>query len=171
MLLPRQIVPDLDIATLDGGNWNLAERNPDNFSVIVFYRGLHCPICARYLGDFDKRVNEFSDLGVEVIAISSDGEEQAREAQRKWKLSGLTVGYDFTIEAARKWGLYVSSGRKNEPEEFSEPGLFLVKPDQTLYASSVQTMPFARPHVDDLTKALSYVVDNDYPARGELAAE
>ena len=54
-----------------------------------------------------------------------------------------------------------------EPEKFSEPGLFLVKPDGTLYAAFIQTMPFARPPLDQLLGAIDFIKEKDYPARGE----
>ena len=54
-----------------------------------------------------------------------------------------------------------------EPAQFSEPGLFLVHPDGTLYWGSTQTMPFARPHFDEILGAIDFVTKNDYPARGE----
>jgi len=49
------------------------------------------------------------------------------------------VGYGVSIEKAREWGIYVSTSRSKtfagieEPPLFAEPGLFLVKPDRTLY--------------------------------------
>jgi hypothetical protein len=54
-----------------------------------------------------------------------------------------------------------------EPALFAEPGIFLVRPDGTLYFGTVQTMPFARPHFADILPAIDFVVKNDYPARGE----
>ncbi|MFN7087813.1 MAG: AhpC/TSA family protein, partial [Burkholderiales bacterium] len=54
-----------------------------------------------------------------------------------------------------------------EPALFSEPGVFLVRPDRTLYWAAVQTMPFARPHFRDMLAAIDFVIKNDYPARGE----
>ena len=57
----------------------------------------------------------------------------------------------------------------NEPERFPEPGLFLVRPDHTLYFASVQTMPFARPEFKDILQAIAFVIEKDYPARGEVA--
>lgn len=54
-----------------------------------------------------------------------------------------------------------------EPALFSEPGLFLVNPDQTLYYMSVQSMPFVRPHLSELLGALDFAIDKNYPARGE----
>ncbi len=54
-----------------------------------------------------------------------------------------------------------------EPALFAEPAVYLVRPDGTLYYGAVQTMPFARPHFDELLAAIDFVVAKDYPARGE----
>jgi peroxiredoxin len=173
MIKPRQPVPALEVATLDGGTWSLADRTPENFTMVVFYRGLHCPICGRYLRDLDRKVEEFAKRGVEVIIVSNDGEERARQAQTDWELQNLTVGYGLDLETARSWGLYVSSGigktsvGVEEPELFSEPGTFMVRPDGTLYFGTVQTMPFARPNFSEILQAVEFVLAKDYPARGE----
>ena len=45
-LVPRQPVPELRVPAVDGGAWKLSECTPENFNMVVFYRGLHCPICA-----------------------------------------------------------------------------------------------------------------------------
>ena len=55
-----------------------------------------------------------------------------------------------------------------EPALFNEPGLFLIKPDGTLYCASVQTMPFTRPQLADLLTALDFIAERNYPARGEV---
>ena len=172
-LLPRQPAPDLTVPTLSGATWGLAAASPQRFSLIVFYRGLHCPICKTYIAELDKSAAELTTRGVETIAISCDTEARAREAQAKWGLSQLTVGHSLTIGTARAWGLYISSGRGltstgvEEPALFSEPGVFLVRADDTLYWASVQSMPFARPHFRDILGALDFVIAKDYPARGE----
>jgi peroxiredoxin len=171
---PRQPVPPLKAPTLGGRTWRLADRRPQSFTLIVFYRGLHCPICRGYLADLERLLPEFERRGVEVIAISSDGEERARRSQADWHLSQLTIGYGLSLDDARDWGLYISSGigktsaGVDEPPLFPEPGLFLVRPDGTLYCASVQTMPFARPSFEDVIKAVDFVLAKDYPARGEV---
>lgn len=173
-LIPRQAVPPLEVETLEGGTWRLADQSPANFTMVIFYRGYHCPICARYLGDLQKKLCEFNDLGVGVLALSSDTEERARQAQQDWNLPQLTIGYGLALDTARTWGLYVSAGRGKtssgleEPALFSEPGLFLVRPDGSLYFGSVQTMPFARPNFREILGAIDFVTKNDYPARGEV---
>ncbi len=172
-LTPRQPVPALDVATLDGGRWTIADSKPENFNLIVFYRGLHCPICAGYIRDLDRKVAQFRERGVEPVVVSSDSEDRARETKESWGLENLTIGHGLAIDSAREWGLFISSSRGKtstgvlEPPLFSEPGLFLVRPDATLYASAVNTMPFARPNFGELMKALDFIIERDYPDRGE----
>jgi len=49
MLIPRQATPSLELPTLDHGPFSLANEQPENFSLVVFFRGLHCPLCVKYL--------------------------------------------------------------------------------------------------------------------------
>jgi peroxiredoxin len=165
---PQDPVPELNVARVHGQPWNLREQTPDRFTLIVFYRGLHCPICKGYLNDLQNRIEDFRAKDVEPIAISSDTQERAEQTAKEWGIDELPLGYGLSLDAAREWGLFISSGiNSEEPAHFSEPGLFLVRPDGTLYAASVQTMPFARPSFKELAAALDFVIEKDYPARGE----
>lgn len=173
-LFPGQRVPALTIPTVDGGDWTLADQSPENFTMLVFYRGYHCSFCSRYLADLDRKLGKFADKGVGAIAISADGRDRAQGARDDWKLGSLTVGYGLPLGKAREWGLFISARRYKpatgieEPALFIEPGLFLVRPDNTLYWSSIQTMPFARPGFADVLAALDLVLERNYPARGEV---
>ena len=173
MLLPRQKTPDLSLQTLDHGAFDLAAETTERGTVICFYRGLHCPICATYLTELKKRVPDFAERGVGTIAITSDGEERTRAMSDKIENDGLRFAYDLPLSKAREWGLYISTSRGKtsigieEPALFSEPGLFMVTPEQTLYYGSVQTMPFVRPHFSELVSALDFAIAKSYPARGE----
>ncbi len=172
-LVPRKPVPSLEVPTLDGEVWRLSEQSPAKFTMIVFYRGRHCPVCKLYLEDVTKKLGDLAARGVETIAMSTDDEDRARETAADWALDGLKIGYGLSVDKAREWGLYVSSSRGKtslgieEPALFNEPGFFLVRPDGTLYWSIVQTMPFLRPHFAELVAVLDKIEQMDYPARGE----
>ncbi|MEM1360826.1 MAG: peroxiredoxin-like family protein [Pseudomonadota bacterium] len=159
MLIPRQKTPELTVPTLDHGQFDLSSETSERGTVICFYRGLHCPVCATYLTEMQKRASDFADRGVGTIAVSSDGEERARQMKDKISADTLRFAYDLSLEKAREWGLYISTSRGKtsigieEPKLFSEPGLFMVTPEQTLYYGSVQTMPFVRPHFSELVTA------------------
>jgi peroxiredoxin len=165
---PRTQVPALDLPLLGGGRFNLADRHPRSFTMIVAYRGLHCPICKTYIRDLDRKLDDFEQKGVEVVVISTDTKERAEQSKSEWAIERVPIGYGLTIEKAREWGLFISASiKENEPALFAEPGLFLVKPDGTLYAASIQTMPFARPSFSDVLAAVDFVTQKNYPARGE----
>ena len=173
-LFPRQQTPSLNLPTVDGDTWTLSEQAGENFTMVVFYRGFHCPICAKYLRDLNSKADEFAQRGVNVVVASSDVEERARKSKESWKLDNLTVAYDLDLDKAREWGLYISTSRGKtstgvvEPDLFSEPALYLIRPDGTLYFGAVQTMPFARPDFAQVLQALDFVMEKDYPARGEV---
>lgn len=173
-LLPRQPVPALALPLAGGGTFDLAAERPERFTLLVFYRGLHCPICKTQLRDLEAKLPDFAARGVSVVAVSSDDAARAERSKAEWGLSALRLAYGLDLASARRWGLYVSSGRGKtsigveEPPLFSEPALYIVRADATLYFGSVQTMPFARPHLADLLGALDFVIAKDYPARGEV---
>jgi len=118
-------------------------------------------------------IDEFNKRGVSTVITSTDTKARAEETKTKWGLPNLTIGYGVSIDVARQWGLYISTGRGmtsagvEEPALFAEPGLFLVKPDGTLYWGSVSTMPFARPHFNEILQGVDFVISKNYPARGE----
>lgn len=173
-LLPRRPVPELRVPVVGGRIYDIRKEAPANFSFIVFYRGLHCPICRTQLKELEAKLDEFEQRGVSVVAISTDTEERAMKTSLDWRLERLRIGYGLTLPVAREWGLYISRGRGTtstgveEPGLFSEPAIYLVRRDGTLYFGSVQTMPFARPHFADVLGAIDYVMKNNYPARGEV---
>lgn len=173
MLMPRQKTPDLTLPLLDGSQFDLGNEASERGIIICFYRGLHCPICANYLKELEKLTPAFAERGVSTIAISSDGRDRTQAMADKIEAKELRFGYDLSLSKAKEWGLYISTSRGKtsigieEPALFSEPGLFLVSPDQSLYYASVQTMPFSRPHFSELVGALDFAIANNYPARGE----
>ncbi len=165
---PRQRAPKLHVAQLDGTMLRLADRKPERFTVLVFFRGLHCPVCQAQLRELDRRLDDLTERGIEPLAVSSETEERTHALRDQWKLERLALGYRLTEEQMRAWGLFVSRGiGENEPALFNEPGLFLISPDASVYYESILSMPVGRPRLEDLHGGIDYWIDNDYPARGE----
>nr|CAA6811932.1 MAG: Peroxiredoxin [uncultured Thiotrichaceae bacterium] len=177
MLMPRQKTPDLSVETLNHGQFDLSTESAERGTIVCFFRGRHCPACIKYLTELEKHIDAFAERGVTVVAISSDDKERTESMAEIVKTDKLRMGYGLSLEKAREWGLYISTSRGKtsigieEPALFSEPGLFLVSPDQSLYFASVQTMPFMRPNFAELVGSLDFVIANNYPARGEYTGE
>lgn len=168
MIKPRNKVPNINVDLVNDTKWNLEEQEPEKFTMIIFYRGKHCPVCKKYLEELQNKLDKFTERGVNVIAISANSEKLGKAAYDEWEIPDIPVGFEFPIEKARELGLFISKGISDkEPGTFFEPALFLIKPDRELYCASIQTMPFARPAFDDVIDAIDFVSKEDYPARGE----
>jgi peroxiredoxin len=168
-LMPDAPTPALAVETL-AGHWSLAGRSPATFTMVVFYRGLHCPICKGFLTEIERLLPEFEAVGTEVIAVSMDPRDRAEQSAADWGLARLTLGYGLTEAQARDWNLYLTDSIKPaETPVFCEPGLFLVRPDGRLYLLNISNMPFARPDIASLPPKIAMATQNGYPARGTRA--
>lgn len=167
--MPGTPAPALEIATA-AGPWRLADQTPASFTLVVFYRGLHCPVCKGYLSELNRLVPDFAAQGAGVIAVSMDSAERAAQAAADWGLDKLTLGHGLTEAQARAWGLYLTQSiRETEPVVFSEPGLFLIDRAGRFYLISIGSMPWARPDIASLPAKIGFAMQNGYPARGTMA--
>lgn len=170
-LLPTQSAPDLALALVGGGttdDLNIGKGAGGRFSLVVFYRGLHCPICRKQLAEIDKRIEDLKAAGIgRAVAVSMETEDRSVRIVEQWHLANVPVAYGLGEEAARSWGLNLSTAiKEGEPDLFNEPGIFILDDDGTLFWSSTATMPFGRPSLDDVISGVRYAQDHDYPARG-----
>lgn len=170
-LTPGKPVPPLKVSTVGGGTWDLAAQSPQNFTMVVVYRGYHCPVCKAYLGKLNGIAKGYADAGFSVLVVSMDGEERAAKAKEEWGLDNLTVGYGLDEATAKAWGLWISASIKDaEAAVFAEPGMFWVRPNGELYMVDISNMPWARPDLEFLLSKVPMAVDNGYPARGTREA-
>lgn len=82
-LFPNQTVPPLRGDLAGGGQFDLASEKPTNFTLVVFYRGLHCPICKTQLKDLESKLDDFEERGVAVVAVSTDSKERREQTREK----------------------------------------------------------------------------------------
>ncbi len=172
MLIPRGKTPDLNLPLVGGGTFDLARDGGSRGTLLCFYRGRHCPVCITQLKDMGAHVAGFAERGVKLIAVSADPEDRASDMAKAVGDGAPPLAYNLPLSEARDWGLFISTGRGTtsigieEPELFSEPGLFMINADQTLYYQAIQTMPFTRPSFGALLGALDFAIEKNYPARG-----
>lgn len=165
--MPDTQAPALSLPLVGGGTWSLADQSPRNFTMIIVYRGLHCPVCKSYLGKLNALTDMAAEAGVGVVVASMDPEDRATQAKADWGLDNLDVAYGMTKADVKNWGLYLSTSIKEaENDQFAEPGLFWVRPDGRLYLVDISNMPWSRPDVEFLLSKVQFAMDNSYPARG-----
>ena len=166
-IIPGKKVPYLQLDTIDSHTWSTDDHLNKKNSMVVFYRGLHCPVCAVFLKQIDNQLLDYKKANTEVIAVSMDSKDNALKAKSLWSIDNLSIAYGLKEENAREWGLYISKSIKEvESDIFCEPGLFIIREDATLYLANTSNMPWARPDVSDLPAKLIFAQENNYPVRG-----
>ena len=168
MPIPTSNAPKLKLKTTADCDWNLEDEKKENMTLVVFYRGKHCPICKQYLTELDQRAKDFRNQGVSgLVAVSADNEEKAKAVQEEWGIKNIKIAYGLSLDAMKDWGLFISRAiKESEPDYFCEPGLFLISDGNQIYFAAINSMPFGRPHIDDVVEALKFIKAEHYPPRG-----
>ena len=68
----------------------LLEKGP---IVLFFYRGKWCPVCSRYLSNYQDSLNIITDQGFSVVAITPESIENVEQTVKMHKIT-FTVIYD-----------------------------------------------------------------------------
>ncbi len=164
---PGTPAPALELPLAGGGTFSLADAKPALFTMLVFNRGLHCPVCRAQLSELNHRVDELAGRGIDVVSVSGENNQRALRMRDEWKIDRVPLAYGLTEPQMREWGLFVSRAIKDdEPAVFNEPALFLISPDRNVYYESILSMPVGRPRPDELLAAIEYWTSHHYPARG-----
>ncbi|MEM8655768.1 MAG: redoxin domain-containing protein [Pseudomonadota bacterium] len=160
--------PKLEVAQLGGGTLTLgAPRGDHDWQLVVVYRGLHCPLCKKYLAQLQEMEGAFNAEGVDVVAVSGDPEGKAQAMADEKDLS-ITLGYGLTVDQMETLGVYVSDPRSPQETDrpFPEPGLFVVNGNGAIQMVDVSNAPFLRPDLEGVLNGIKFVRANDYPIRG-----
>ncbi|WP_299557842.1 redoxin domain-containing protein [uncultured Sulfitobacter sp.] len=167
-LTAGQSFPKTDVALLGGGTLTLGTpRDGHDWQLVVVYRGLHCPICKKYLKALKPLEEKFNEIGVDVVTVSADPQEKAQAFADETELS-LAVGYDLSLAQMDTLGVYVSDPRspKETDRPFAEPAVFVINGEGNVQILDISNAPFARPDLESLLDGVKFVRDNDYPVRG-----
>ncbi len=166
-LTPDTQAPALSLPLVGGGTWTLAEQTPETFTMVVVYRGLHCPVCKGYLGKLNGLMSAYKEAGFSVVAVSMNDQATAEQTVADWGIADIPVAYGLDEATARAWGLYLSKGiNEVEAEIFAEPGTFWIRPDGRLYLIDISNMPWPRPDLEFLLSKVGLIQERNYPARG-----
>mgnify|MGYP003134062222 FL=1 len=167
-LKPGQDARPISLDLINGTRWTLSEQDDSAhpWRMIVVYRGLHCPICKSQLTELSGKLKDFADAGISVVAATMEGKTRADKAHKDWALDQLPIAYGIGADFAEKFGLFTSGAiNDDEPDVFAEPATLVFKGND-FHMGWVQSVPFARPALDDILKSIKFVDEKDYPPRG-----
>ena len=107
MITPTRKAPNLVLPTVYHSEFNLFNEEPVNFTMVIFIRGLHCPLCIIYLKQMIKYVQTLKNIGVDYVTVSSDDKTRATQMLQKVGSTELRLAYDLDIAKAKEWDLFI----------------------------------------------------------------
>ncbi len=163
-------LPTISVSKLGGGELTLGvPEAPYDWQLVVVYRGKHCPLCTRFLGELNDSLPALNELGVDLVAVSADPLNKTQDQIEPLDLK-FKVGYDLSLAQMQQLGLYISHPRSPEENDrpFAEPGMFAINAEGKLQLVDYSNAPFLRPHLPGVIAGLGFIrnPDNNYPIRG-----
>jgi peroxiredoxin len=78
--------------------------------VLFFYRGKWCPVCSKYLNNYQDSINILLDMGVNVVAVTPESVENVEQTVNLHKLS-FTVIYDCQEQIMKDYDVFFNVTR------------------------------------------------------------
>ncbi|MGB0370325.1 MAG: redoxin domain-containing protein [Opitutales bacterium] len=163
--------PEIELPLVGGGTAVLGRADEvGKWRLVFVYRGLHCPICHKYLKKLDSLRNGFEEANAEIIIVSGDPREKAEAMVSEEGLS-LKTAYGLSVEQMKALGLWISEPRSPQETDrpFAEPGLFGINGDGRIHLIDQSNTPFNRSDLAELLDTVIWIQENDYPIRGTFA--
>lgn len=164
-----QPLPGFTATQLDGSSMQFSGSNGGWFLLVV-YRGKHCGRCKKYLNKLESMQSQWRDAGFDILAVSADTREKAQAdvAEFGWT---FPVACELQEADMVKLGLYVSDPLSPDETDrrFAEPGVFVLRPDNTVQIAAISNGPSARPELEELLDGMIFTINNEKPARGTAA--
>ncbi|MEM9158852.1 MAG: peroxiredoxin-like family protein [Verrucomicrobiota bacterium] len=161
-------LPEIQLPLIEGGTATLGEtQTPGAWKFVLVYRGLHCPVCNRYLKQLQELKEGYAKANTEILALSADTLERAQEIA---KVNGLEfpIAYGLNVDQMDRLGLYISQNRPDDDVDypFPEPGVFVLNAEGKLQVIEISNIPFHRAELKELLETIEWIQENDYPLRG-----
>lgn len=160
-------VPEITFATVGDGDVTVGGAK-DAWTLLVVYRGKHCPLCKNYLNQLEEMKADWAEAGFDIVTVSADPMEKAKADVDEFGWT-FPVGIDLKEADMRRLGLYVSDplSEKENDRRFAEPGLYCISPEGKAQIVAISNSPAARPGLDSVLKGMKFNIANNRPPRGQ----
>jgi len=166
--VPGSVLAPLSFPTVNGTTMTVGGEN-DNWTLLVVYRGKHCPRCKKYLNILNDMREQWAGAGFDIAVVSADPFDKAKADQTEFGW-GFELGYDLSEAQMETLGLYLSDplSEAETDRRFAEPGTYVIRPDGSLLLIAISNGPSARPELAELLDGMIFTKNNDRPPRGTV---
>jgi peroxiredoxin Q/BCP len=144
MPIVNETAPDFCLPGDQGEEFCLSEHLGERL-LLVFYPGDNTPVCTRQLCEYRDGIESFSELGVTVIGISSDGLESHRRFRTKHDLPFVLLS-DESLEVAQSYGCKGALGTKR--------AVFLVDEQGVIRYAHIEALALFRRRAEELLEVI-----------------
>lgn len=139
-----QPAPDFELPADDGSLFRLSAQRGRRL-LLVFYPGDETPVCTAQLCEYRDGMDEYRELGVDVIGISRDDAESHRRFKQK-RMLPFTLLTDADLAVAKAYGAAGLMGMKR--------AVFLVDEQGLLHWAHVEALALFRRSHEELLAAV-----------------
>ncbi|WP_424931087.1 redoxin domain-containing protein [Amaricoccus macauensis] len=160
------LLPEMSFPKLGGGEIAVGGMR-ERHTLLVVYRGKHCPRCKKYLNALEALKADWEEAGYDIVVVSADPEEKAQADLDEFGWS-FDLAYGMTEDQIRTLGLYVSDPLSPDETDrrFAEPGVFCVRPEGIIQLLCISNGPAARPDLKELLDGAKFNIAKARPPRG-----
>ena len=152
LLNPGDHFPPITITPVDGEPIDLPDALAGHFAVILFNRGSWCPYCNAQLRAFQRHAEKLDGLDVNVVSLSVDDQDTARELIAK---HGLTFPVGHSADTA---AIHEATGAFVNPEPvYLQSTGFVLDPTGNVVTSVYSSGAIGRLVPEDVAGLVSYV--------------
>lgn len=165
---PDAILAPMSFPKVGGGEITVGGTR-DNWTLLVVYRGKHCPRCKKYLNILSAMKGDWESSGFDIAVVSADTAEKAQAdmAEFGWDFD---LGYGLSEDQMATLGVYVTDPLSpgESDRRFAEPGTFVMRPDGSQIVVAISNGPAVRPDLAELLDGMVFNKTNDRPTRGTV---
>ncbi len=136
--------PDFSLIADNGKPFKLSSKVKGN-ALLVFYPGDNLPVCKQQLSDYRDSYDQFSDLNVDVIAISGDDSSFIKSFKKDNELP-FTLLSDAEGEVAKMYDSFGWFGVKRS--------VYLVDKNLEIKYKHIESVSIYSRTVDELTEMI-----------------
>ncbi len=151
MLTPGDKIPEFSLKTKDAEPFP-SDELAGKRALLCFYPFAFSGVCTHQFGEYQERIDDFKQRGVEIYAISVDAHHSQRVFQEHLGAFDITFLADFHPKGAvaEAFGTLRDDG-------FNDRSVFLVEPDGAVSWSVKMPTPGEHPSADEVLTAIDEV--------------
>lgn len=165
-LKPADPFPPISFNLISGENRQLG-ASPGRWTLLIVYRGDHCPRCKTYVKKLHELVPAYAERNVDILLATTDPSHVAKRTidENNWT---LPVAHGLTNEQCLQLGLYLTDQDASAEldGQYAEPGMFLLNPEGLTQVIATSNSPSVRPDLEVVLDGIIGTQDRNLPIRG-----